>query len=158
LLDTTNDYLDEFSKLFEYQDQHQQENKILLKSQINASNCFMDELDDFSFNNNDQQLNCNNNNIQQSCDQQKQQLHTWSNQHGNNSIFSLQQQQQQQQQQTTKSNDLLSNYMFDSLDGFFFLINSNGIIQFISENVVNFIKYSQVSLLNLSLSLSLSAI
>ena len=42
-------------------------------------------------------------------------------------------------------NTSLSNLIFDSLDGFFFVVNFNGIIKFASENVVNYIKYSQVS-------------
>jgi hypothetical protein len=53
-----------------------------------------------------------------------------------------------QQQQFPSTITSLPNLIFDSLDGFCFVLNSSGLIQFISENVINYIKYSQVSYFN----------
>ena len=103
----------------------------------------MDELDDFSgFNNNTSylkapqtsQLNINisDSNIHHHHHHHQHKVvppHLWSN----------------KQSPVTLPSKSLSNLIFDSLDGFFFVLNSNGIIKFTSENIVNYIKYSQVS-------------
>lgn len=91
----------------------------------------MDELDNLSFNN-------YNNNISPSNLHQQQQHqvippHLWTTNSNQSSLTP-----------TTLSTSSLPNLIFDSLDGFCFVINSNGLIQFTSENVVNYIKYSQV--------------
>lgn len=46
---------------------------------------------------------------------------------------------------SSSSSSVNHNFIFDSLDGFFFMLNNTGNIVFMSENFVNYTKYAHVS-------------
>ncbi len=45
---------------------------------------------------------------------------------------------------TILANDVLGPLLLEALDGFLFIVNTDGIIEFVSENVTSFLKYAQV--------------
>ena len=45
---------------------------------------------------------------------------------------------------TILANDVLGPLLLEALDGFLFIVNTDGLIEFVSENVTSFLKYAQV--------------